>query len=174
MVTMFKICTDIYFGLCWTNWSAKVSITDEIFALLWWFDYNDHWSLIRVCLRRGRVLRVQSLETRNSSSSSLPPSLPLICFFHDFHTFVKKNCRCNLCTFSATDGQTSPFLELVRYKLYIIFHPGVHCWRLQQRNKWLWRGHNHPGLTIQVSMHDPVQHNWVKNGLRMIKFLDIW
>ena len=32
MVTMFKICTDIYFGLCWTNWSAKVSITDEIFA----------------------------------------------------------------------------------------------------------------------------------------------
>ena len=32
---MFKICTDIYFGLCWTNWRAKVSIT----ALL----VKPHW-----------------------------------------------------------------------------------------------------------------------------------
>ena len=32
MATILKICTDLYFGLCWTKWSADVSITDKKFA----------------------------------------------------------------------------------------------------------------------------------------------
>ena len=39
--------------------------------------------------------------------------------------------------------------------IVILLYTGVHSWRLQQRNKWLWRGYHHPRPTVQVIMHDP-------------------
>ena len=40
---MCNMCGNLIIGLCWTKCSAECSITDEIFALIWYLTVLQHF-----------------------------------------------------------------------------------------------------------------------------------